>query len=122
MEFIGADIREVRTMSNEQDNSMDEWSRLPDKPGVYPLAHIYNALRKDPYVNLEAVYGTAMKKAIAAYLKAHDTYADVPSEENRYAIQQAWKDVVDALNVTLFLINPDTETHCAISRQQLGIQ
>lgn len=103
-------------MESDQGKALDDWSKLPDKPGVYPLGHIYYALRQDPYVNRETVYGTGMKKSIATYLKAHHAFTDHPSEENQNIIRQAWKDVVDALNMTLFLIPfrydddlPDTE-------------
>ena len=94
----------------------NEWSKLPDKPGVYPLSRIYYALRNDPYINREAVYGTDLKKAIRSYLDAYHAFSADGSDENREKIRRVWKSLVDALNVTLFLIpfrydddRPETE-------------
>ena len=85
-------------------SNVDDWKKLPDKPGTYLLSRIYMALRNDPEVNQEPVYGTALKKAIRDYKAACDRRQVQDTLETRQLWQTSWMRLVDALNTTPYLI------------------
>ena len=70
-------------MGNDSSGSTprDDWSRLPDREGVYVFTRIYAALSEDKDVNIEEYYGTAFRQAADGYKSAYTAWQEQNSAE-----------------------------------------
>ena len=94
-------------------------SGLPDQPGVYALARIYEALAGNPNVNPEPVYGTKLSAVIPPYKEACYAMQKQDTPENRRRMDEVWTPLINAVITTLYLVpftyqddTPGTEDRC----------
>ena len=82
----------------------NDWSKLPDQPGVYVLTRIFAALDGNKNVNIEDFYGTKLKAAGADYKAAAAALREQESPENTEKYQAALSALEEAINVTPVLV------------------